>query len=639
MIPHTLPLIQDRRLIITLFFAACIPSAPFAGKADKYINDLKTGPTIYYTPEAAAYYASFGSATTTGISVNKDAATHTFMATIKLGGMVLSEVREAVPVLIDIFPKAVHVVEMRQARYNGEGTFEDCVSTYMMSAKNQFMISCPFLDFNSISQCEQFIEGTSETEMISSSKGKKGAISSAIFNLRITFTFYGGECALSRLTGISLGHDPAAWRQWWQSATPVVTSASPYTYVVSSPSGTMVTKNTYDDIVAGGKYRVVLTTGDDLTGVAESRTDTSMVLETTGGKPYAFKFTLMQSYQVLELPAPKPTPVAKAAPAPGTTRAEIITFEQLKQRASGNPELEVTLNKGSIFKGKLQSINDDRITLNIEGSSIPIAKDVIKQIVFIPFGAARKAENKERQKETPKGPFDTLYIKNPQTDNYGNPKPDILHFGTIIDEGDNYVTMKPLDGSAPTKFSRDEITRFIRHSASSANDAIKRYAKSLTCPSDMFMVDMPPGRGGKPFFKVCVDKYEYPNKSGTVPRTKLTYGEAKKLCEQQGKRLCTTQEWMWACSGEDGLPYPYGRNLVQDRCNTDIRLIETSGNRINCVSPFGGFDMSGNLFEWVTTKGGGMALMGGPVSKCQTIARASSGNAKPLSGVRCCKGN
>jgi hypothetical protein len=635
---HTFGYVPASRLIANLFFTACISSTIFAGgEVDKYIKDLKSGPTVYYTPEAVAYFASFSPATTTGISVNKDAATHTFMATIKLGSMVLSEAREAVPVLIDIFPKAVHVVEMRQARYNGEGTFEDCVSTYMMSAKNQFMISCPFLDFNSISQCEQFIEGTNETEMISSSPGRKGAISSAIFNLRITFTFYGGECALSRLTGMSLGHDPAAWRQWWQSATPVVTSASPYTYVVSSPSGTMVTRNTYDDIVAGGKYRVVLTTGDDLTGVVESRTDTSMVLETTGGKPYAFKFTLMQSYQVIEKPAPKPAPAV--ATAPNTTNAEIITFDQLKQRASGSPELEVTLTNGSLFKGKLQSINDDGITLNVEGSEIPITKDVIQQIVFVPFGMAKKAGNKERQKETPKGPFDTLYIKNPQTDNYGNPKPDILHFGTIIDEGDNYVTMKPIEGGAPAKYSRDEIARFIRHSASSADDAIKRYAKPLTCPPDMFMVDMPPGRGGKPFFKVCVDKYEYPNKHGTVPRTKLSYGEAKKLCEQQGKRLCTTQEWMWACGGEDGRPYPYGKNLEQDRCNTDIRLIETSGNRINCVSPFGGFDMSGNLFEWVTAKGGGMALMGGPVSKCQTIAEVNSGEAKPLSGVRCCKGN
>ena len=245
MIPRTPSLIPNRLISAILFSAAFLPSALFAGDVDKYIEDLKAGPIVYYTPEAAAYYASFSSNATTGISINKDAAIHTFMATTKLGAMKLGEVREAIPVLIDIFPKAVHVVEIRQAKYDGVGTFDDGVSTYIMSAKNQFMMSCPFLDYNSLSQCDQFIEGTNETEMISSNKGKKGAISQAIFNLRITFTFYGGECALSRLTGMSLGHDPAAWRQWWQSNSSPVTSASPYTYVVSSPSGTMVTKNTY----------------------------------------------------------------------------------------------------------------------------------------------------------------------------------------------------------------------------------------------------------------------------------------------------------------------------------------------------------------------------------------------------------
>jgi ribosome maturation factor RimP len=637
MIPRTLAFIPNSLLTVALFFTVFPLSAPFAGEVDKYIEDLKAGPIVYYTPEAAAYYASFGSNATSGVSVNKVAAIHTFLAITKLGAMQLSEVREAVPVLIDIFPKAVHVAEIRQAQFDGKGSFDDCVSTYIMSAKNQFMMSSQLLDYNSLSQCDQFIESSNETEMITSSKGKKGVISQAVFNLRITFTFYGGECALSRLTGMSLGHDPASWRQWWQSSSPVasVTTASPYTYVVSSPGGTMVTKNTWSDIVTGGKYRVILTTGDDLTGTVESRDDTSMVLETAGGKPYAFKFTLMQSYQVIELPAPKPA----APPAPGTMIAEVITFDQLKERSSGNPELEVTITRGSVFKGRLKSINDEGITIDIEGSPVPIVKDVIKQIIFIPFDMARTSEKQERKPEAPKGPFDTLFIKNPQTDNYGRPKPDVVYAGTIIDEGNDYVTMKPLDGSAPQKYDRNRISRLIRHSASYAEDAIRIYAKPLSCPSDMFMVDMPPGRGGKPFFKVCMDKYEYPNKSGTVPRTKLSYGEAKKLCEQQGKRLCTTQEWMWACGGEDALPFPYGKNLEQDRCNTDIRLIETSGNRINCVSPFGGSDMSGNLFEWVTAKGGGMALMGGPVSKCQTIAEAASGDAKPQSGVRCCKGN
>jgi hypothetical protein len=622
-------------LLITGFTA--LPA--ISGDVNKYIEDLRAGPLVYYTPEASAYYAALGGYTTTGISADKDAAVRTFTATTKLGSLQLGEARDAIPVLIDIFPKAVHVVEVRQAQYSGRGSLEDCISTYVMTAKNQFMMACPFLDYNSLSLCDQFIEGPYETEMLSSTKGKKGVVTAATFNLRITITFYAGECALSRLTGMSLGHDPGAWRQWWLTSTPstpvVMNPASNYTYLVSSPNATMVTKNTYSDIAVGGKYRVILTTGDDLTGTVESRDDTSMVLETAGGKPYSFKFTLMQSYQVIEMPSAKPV----ASSAATSSGSGIISYDELKQRASGNPDLEITIAKGQVFKGKLRAITDDGVTLSIDGSPVPIAKDVIKQIVFIPFGMSSKDAQKDQQPDKPKGPFDTVYVKNAQTDNYGRPKPDIMYAGTIIDEGDNYISLKGLDGGAPQKFDRGEITRLIRHSASTADDDIKTYAKPLSCPPDMFLVDMPPGRSGKPFFKVCVDKYEYPNQAGNVPRTKLTFGEAKKLCEQQGKRLCTTQEWMWACSGPDGFPYPYGKNFEQDRCNSDIRLIETSGNRINCTGVFGGFDMSGNLFEWVTTKGGAMALMGGPVSKCQTIADAASGDAKPQSGVRCCKGN
>jgi formylglycine-generating enzyme required for sulfatase activity len=155
----------------------------------------------------------------------------------------------------------------------------------------------------------------------------------------------------------------------------------------------------------------------------------------------------------------------------------------------------------------------------------------------------------------------------------------------------------------------------------------------------MFLVNMTPGRSGKPFFKVCVDKYEYPDKLGATPKTGASFEDANKFCQQQGKRLCTSEEWEWACGGMDGLVYPYGKTFDQERCNSNPRVVEESGNRINCVSPFGGFDMVGNIFEWVTAKDGKPGLMGGPFSKCQTVSPGGSGDAKPQSGLRCCLGN
>jgi hypothetical protein len=573
--------------------------------------------------------------------------------------MTQDRARDAVPALIDYFPRAVHVVQVRNASFSSgdQGTYDDCVSTYVMNAKNQVLLSSPFLDYGALQVCENFLESSYETEILSRQVNSAGAISQAVFNLRITFTFYAGECALSRITGMSLGHDPSAWRQWWLGSsgssqgytgsssspyaygytytTPAASAAAnPAPYIVTSPTTIAIPKTPYPDIVVGGKYRVVLTTGDDFTGTVESRDDTSMVLETLQGKPYAFRFSLMQSYQAIEMPAYRPP-----SQTPARAGSEITGFNDLKQRAFSNPTIEVKIGNGSEFRGRLLSINDEGLKLDAGGSSISIARGMIAQIIVLPPSAVQRNDQPASAAsgtDNATASLDTLWIINSQA---GRQKPDLLYCGTIIDEGDNYVTLKIADGGLPQKFSRDQITRLVRHSSEKADDAIARYAKPLSCPQDMFFVDLPPSGDSKPFFKVCIDKYEYPNRAGNVPRTNIPFDDARALCAQQGKRLCTADEWMLGCGGPDGLAYPYGKNFEQGRCNNDTRVVEPSGSRINCISSPGGYDMVGNIFEWVVTKKGKMALMGGPYSKCQTIFQAQNGDAKPQSGLRCCRSN
>ena len=178
----------------------------------------------------------------------------------------------------------------------------------------------------------------------------------------------------------------------------------------------------------------------------------------------------------------------------------------------------------------------------------------------------------------------------------------------------------------------------IKHSSSSFDEPIKRYAKPLFCPDDMFLVDLPPGKQGRPYFKVCVDRYEFPNYKESLPQGNVSYEQAGKLCEQKGKRLCTSQEWQWACSGLEGYTYPYGWNRDENKCNMETTPV-TSGKFYNCVSKFGGYDMVGNIFEWVSGSKDEPALMGGPYSKCQTVSPGVGGSAKPQTGFRCCKSN
>jgi hypothetical protein len=618
----------------------------------KCINDIKSGPAVYYTPEAAAYFASQGNYSVFGSSTDKEAALRSFRACVKLSSMTQDRARDALPALIDYFPRAVHVVFLRNATYSygyGEtGTYDDCVSTYVMNAKNQSLLSSPFLEYSTLIPCENFVESSYETEVLSRRFNAAGAVVEAAFNLKIVLTFYAGECALSHLTGMSLGHDPMAWRQsglGYSSPAPAYgapapSSPSSYNFTVTGPNTVVITKTsgtalapvyaTNPDIVVKGKYKISLKTGDELTGTVESRNDTSLVFETTEGKPYVFKFSLIQSYQVIAVPAS--TSGSSGSSSSGLTM-EPVSYDDLKNRAATHPAIEVKIASGSSFRGNLVSISDDELKIDVGGSSIPFAKDVVKQLFILPAGALQNNEPPAQNPGKPHGLLDSVWIKTGQADQ--------LYAGTIIEEKDDFIALNPGDGTAALKFPRNQIRRVVRQSAAASPDAdaIARYAKPLSCPKEMVAVDLPPGRSDKPFFKVCIDKYEYPNLRGGVPRTSVPFDEARSLCAQQGKRLCTADEWTWACSGLDGLAYPYGNSFVQDRCNNDTRLIETSGSHRNCVSPFGGYDMAGNVFEWVVNQNGKLALMGGPYSKCQTISFAPNGDAKPQFGLRCCKSN
>ncbi len=49
----------------------------------------------------------------------------------------------------------------------------------------------------------------------------------------------------------------------------------------------------------------------------------------------------------------------------------------------------------------------------------------------------------------------------------------------------------------------------------------------------------------------------------------VSWYEAKSLCERSGKRLCTEEEWTFACEGEEATPYPYGYVRSDTKCVID----------------------------------------------------------------------
>ena len=136
-----------------------------------------------------------------------------------------------------------------------------------------------------------------------------------------------------------------------------------------------------------------------------------------------------------------------------------------------------------------------------------------------------------------------------------------------------------------------------------------------------------------PYFNPGTIRVRAKSAPGAVPQGYISQVQSNEACKLAKKRLCRDDEWVSACRGSNGTPFPYGKDERLGTCNdhrdqhpatqylesTNLSVfaklqhpcinqvadsLMTAGAKKDCKTPEGVYDIVGNLHEWTADPSG-----------------------------------
>jgi hypothetical protein len=388
------------RVSVAFFVVACAlqPFAQEGIRVKELIDVIRKGPSLYRTDEAAQALGRMnpmgGVAAVTGPDALV-AIKQSVRACISLGDMG-DKARDAVTTLVEMFPQAEHAVTKTSVQYGpGMGGFDDWVQTYVVSEKNKFILASPFIEYSTLQKCEKWVEASAMTD-IHQRRMVGGKIIEAVADIFITLRINAAACALSQITGYDAGNTRESWRQWYDRR------GATYGYGPSAPAApiapvkvTTISAFPVVDYTPGLRYEIELTTGDKVTGIVETADDNSVTVKVDNGGRYNYQKSFIKNRILLS----NPNQYVPQSPAPAS--ANSIPYTKLLDFSYSGKMMEVVISNGTVFRGTLGVVDAAILHLNVEGTEMPVSRNVIVRISEIEPVVQQKAPDAPSTVPTP----------------------------------------------------------------------------------------------------------------------------------------------------------------------------------------------------------------------------------------------